>query len=138
MNLRSRNKVAVEFNMSSMTDMIFLLLIFFMILSTKVAENNVMRVDLPKGTSREKSGATKSVRVSVDKDLNYYVNQKQVPYEAVQGELQLLVADMAEPRVEIAVDKSVDYDVFVQLVDMIYVQNGWKPVIITGDRKQPE
>jgi len=136
MNLRSRNKVAVEFNMSSMTDMIFLLLIFFMILSTKVAENNVMRVDLPKGSSKEKSGATKSIRVSVDKDLNYYVNQKQVPYDNIEGELRLLTEGVAEPRVEIAVDKTAEYDVFVQLVDLVYVKNGWKPVIITGDRKQ--
>lgn len=135
MNLRSRNKVAVEFNMSSMTDMIFLLLIFFMILSTKVAENNVMRVDLPKGSSKEKSGATKSIRVSVDKDLNYYVNQKQVPYDNIEGELRLLTEGVAEPRVEIAVDKTAEYDVFVQLVDLVYVKNGWKPVIITGDRK---
>lgn len=129
MNLRSRNKVSVEFNMSSMTDMIFLLLIFFMILSTKVAENNVMRVDLPKGSSGESS--TVGTRVSVDKDLNYYVDQKQVPFEIVEAELQAKMAGKVDGKVEIAVDKTIEYDVFVKLVDMVYVKNGWKPIIVT-------
>lgn len=129
MNLRSRNKVSVEFNMSSMTDMIFLLLIFFMILSTKVAENNVMRVDLPKGSSGESS--TVGVRVSVDKDLNYYVGQKQIPFEAIEAELQAKLAGVPDAKVEIAVDKTNEYDVFVKLVDLVYVKNGWKPIIVT-------
>ena len=65
MNIRGRNKITPEFNMSSMTDIVFLLLIFFMIASTLVSAEAIDLL-LPKSSS--KTTQTKSVSVSINKD----------------------------------------------------------------------
>lgn len=69
MALKRRQKISPSFSMSSMTDLIFLLLIFFMITSTMVSPNAI-KVLLPQGS--EQTSAKPMVRVIIDKDLNYY------------------------------------------------------------------
>ena len=69
MALKRRQKISPSFSMSSMTDLIFLLLIFFMITSTMVSPNAI-KVLLPQGS--EQTSAKPMARVIIDKDLNYY------------------------------------------------------------------
>ncbi|MDP4762858.1 MAG: biopolymer transporter ExbD [Salibacteraceae bacterium] len=71
MSIRSRNKVEVSFSMSSMTDIVFLLLIFFIILSTLVSPFGV-KVDLPTGKSRTTEHP--KIDVSITSDLQYSLN----------------------------------------------------------------
>jgi biopolymer transport protein ExbD len=134
MNLRSRNKVEASFNMSSMTDLVFLLLIFFMILSTMVKSNNVLSVQLPRATTKEKAQGVK-VRISIDKDLNYYLNKKQVPFEQLDALLKEKMAGHEDAKVEIAVDESVPHKYFVEVADLVSVQNGFKMVLVTQNKK---
>ena len=70
MALKRRSKVETAFSMSSMTDIIFLLLIFFMVTSTVVFPNAV-KVLLPQ--SKKQTSASPLTRVTIDKELNYYV-----------------------------------------------------------------
>ena len=70
MNIRGRNKVTPEFNMSSMTDIVFLLLIFFMIASTLVS-TNAIDILLPKASGKTENKT--SVAVTIDKDTNYFI-----------------------------------------------------------------
>ena len=84
MNLRGRNKVTPEFNMSSMTDIVFLLLIFFMIASTLVS-TNAIDILLPKASGKTEN--KKSVAVSIKKDLTYYIDQKRVGESVLENEL---------------------------------------------------
>ena len=70
MSLKRRTKATPTFNMASMTDIIFLLLIFFMITSTMVAPNAI-KVLLPQGGKQAMSRAVS--RVVIDKELNLYV-----------------------------------------------------------------
>lgn len=72
MNLRGRNKVTPEFNMSSMTDIVFLLLIFFMLTSTMVT-TNALDLVLPK--AKGKTDSNKSISISIDKDLKFYLDK---------------------------------------------------------------
>lgn len=132
MNLKSRNRVDPSFSMSSMTDLVFLLLIFFMILTTMVKTNNVMSVSLPKSTSKERSKDTK-YRISIDKDLNYYFQKKQVAFEELDGLLKTNVTD-PESKVEIAVDEDVPHKYFVEIADLVSIQNGMKMVLITKNK----
>ncbi|MCG9911787.1 MAG: biopolymer transporter ExbD [Flavobacteriales bacterium] len=134
MNLRSRNKVEASFNMSSMTDLVFLLLIFFMILSTMVKSNNVMSVQLPSATTKEKAQGVK-VRISIDKDLNYYLNKTQVPFEQLDALLKEKMVGQEDAKVEIAVDESVPHKYFVEVADLVSVQNGFKMVLVTQNKK---
>lgn len=130
MNLRSRNKISTEFNTSSMTDLVFLLLIFFMILSTLVKQNNVIDMNLPKSTSTKVSSS--KVVVSIDKNLVYRVDNIVVTKEKIAPTLQQkLGAPDAKSRVEIAMDETVPHSYFVELVDIVSVQNGYKISIQT-------
>ena len=84
MNIRGRNKVTPEFNMSSMTDIVFLLLIFFMIASTLVSAEAIDLL-LPKSSS--KTTQSKSVSVSINKKLQYFVNRKKVSKGQLEREI---------------------------------------------------
>jgi biopolymer transport protein ExbD len=134
MNLKSRNKVDPSFNMSSMTDLVFLLLIFFMILTTMVNSNNVMSIKLPTASTKEKP-AGKTFRISIDKDLNFYWNKTQVPFESLDGLLKENMTGLEDAKVEIAVDETVPHKYFVEVADLVSVQNGFKMVLVTQNKK---
>ena len=96
MNLRGRNKVTPEFNMSSMTDIVFLLLIFFMIASTLVSSEAIDLL-LPKSTS--KTTQSKNVAVSVNKKLEYYVDTKKVSKKNLEAAVLRKVGKSSDPTI---------------------------------------
>ena len=115
MNLRGRNKVTPEFNMSSMTDIVFLLLIFFMIASTLVSAEAIDLL-LPKSTS--KTTQTKSVSVSVDKNTKYYIDMKQVSKDALESELMAKLGGADSPTITIRSDQDVEMKHVVYIMDI--------------------
>ncbi len=115
MRLRGRNKVTPEFNMSSMTDIVFLLLIFFMIASTLVSAEAIDLL-LPKSTS--KTTQTKNVSVSVDKNVNYYVDLKKVSKEQLELEVLAKVGNVESPTITIRSDQSVEMQHVVFIMDI--------------------
>ncbi|MBU2938439.1 biopolymer transporter ExbD [Lacinutrix sp. C3R15] len=115
MNLRGRNKVTPEFNMSSMTDIVFLLLIFFMIASTLVSAEAIDLL-LPKSSS--KTTQTKNVSVSVDKDVNYYVDMKKVSKDNLETEVLAKVGETDTPSITIRSDQDVEMKHVVFIMDI--------------------
>ncbi|APX99577.1 ExbD/TolR family protein [Lacinutrix venerupis] len=115
MNLRGRNKVTPEFNMSSMTDIVFLLLIFFMIASTLVSAEAIDLL-LPKSTS--KTTQTKSISVSVDKNTNYYIDMQQVSKETLESELISKLGGVESPTITIRSDQDVEMKHVVYIMDI--------------------
>jgi biopolymer transport protein ExbD len=115
MRLRGRNKVTPEFNMSSMTDIVFLLLIFFMIASTLVSAEAIDLL-LPKSSS--KTTQTKSVSVSVDKDVNYYIDMKKVSRDNLETELLAKLGPTEEPVITIRSDQDVEMKHVVFIMDI--------------------
>lgn len=85
MNLKSQNKVDPSFSMASMTDLIFLLLIFFMLTSSFVTPSG-LPVNLP--TSILSTIEVQKVSVTVTKDLQIFVNEKKVTKSTLEGELK--------------------------------------------------
>ncbi len=85
MNLQSRNKVDPAFSMSSMTDLIFLLLIFFMLTSSFVTPSG-LPVNLP--SSVASTIEVQKVSVTITKDLQFFVNDKRVTRSTLEGELK--------------------------------------------------
>ena len=69
MNLRGRNKISPEFNMSSMTDVVFLLLIFFMIASTLAKQLNTIKVKLPEAEGKSENRNTVAVTITNSKNF---------------------------------------------------------------------
>ncbi len=132
MALKRRTKISPEFSMSSMTDIIFLLLIFFMITSTMVSQNAI-KVLLPQG--KQQTSAKPLTRVIIDKDLNCYAafgNQKEIP--VTWDELPAFLQDCAqkEPEMYIALyaDESVPYREIVKVLN-IANENQFKMVLAT-------
>ncbi|WP_375238742.1 ExbD/TolR family protein [Aurantibacter sp.] len=115
MRLRGRNKVTPEFNMSSMTDIVFLLLIFFMIASTLVSAEAIDLL-LPKSSS--KTTQTKSISVSVDKDVNYYIDMKKVSKDNLETELLAKLGPAEDPVITIRSDQDVEMKHVVFIMDI--------------------
>ena len=81
MSLRSKNKVSANFSMSSMTDIVFLLLIFFMLTSTLVSPN-ALKLLLPNSNARTLEKQTLSV--SITPEIDYYIGDKQIAIEKLE------------------------------------------------------
>ena len=115
MNIRGRNKISPEFNMSSMTDIVFLLLIFFMIASTLVT-TNAIDILLPKASGKTEN--KKSIAVSIQKDLSFYIDQSKVEVQNLETELLQLLQKEAEPTLVLRAEKSVPVDYVVKVMDI--------------------
>ncbi|RXJ44460.1 ExbD/TolR family protein [Gelidibacter gilvus] len=115
MNIRGRNKVTPEFNMSSMTDIVFLLLIFFMLASTLVT-TSAIDILLPKADGKTEN--KKSVAVSITKDLNYYIDEKLVGESVLELELKNMLTNMDQPTIVLRAEKSVPVDNVVKVMDI--------------------
>ncbi len=127
MGLRSRNKVSPNFNMSSMTDIVFLLLIFFMLTSTLVSPN-ALKLLLP--SSSTQTLAPQTVSVSITKDLNYYVDQDQVEFEFIEPILIKKMGGNGENSIILHVDKQIAVEEAVKIMD-IASRNKFRMVLAT-------
>lgn len=85
MNLKSKHKVEAGFSMSSMTDVVFLLLIFFMLTSSFITPSG-LQINLPSSKSSEI--VIQKVSVTITKDLQYFVNDKKVAVNQLEGVLR--------------------------------------------------
>ncbi len=117
MNIKSRNKSEANFNMSSLTDIIFLLLIFFMLTSTLVSVN-AMKLILP--TSTIKTADKQSISVSISKDLEYFVDRKKVSLVEMKGALRDAMSGITEPTIVLNAEKSVPIENVVQVMNIGY------------------
>lgn len=115
MNIRGRNRVSPEFNMSSMTDIVFLLLIFFMIASTLVS-TSAIDILLPKASGKTEN--KKSIAVSIKKDLTYYIDQKRVGESVLENELIAALSNEDKPTVVLRAEKSVPVEHVVKVMDI--------------------
>ena len=128
MAIRSKNKVSTNFSMSSMTDIVFLLLIFFVITSTLISPN-ALKLLLPKSSSKTLSKQT--ISVSITKELEYYVNQDKVQFENIEAILKQQLAGEEDPGVILHAEKSVPIEEAVKVMD-IANRNKYKLVLATA------
>lgn len=132
MALKQRFNIEAGFSMASMTDVIFLLLIFFMITSTIVVPNSI-KVLLPK--SQQQAQAKPITRLTIDKELNYYVananeREQMIPFEGITPFLQSVYRDDPDIFVALYADEEVPYREIVRILD-IANQNQFKMVLMT-------
>ena len=130
MSLKSRNKVSPNFNMSSMTDIVFLLLIFFMLTSTLVSPN-ALKLLLPNSKARTLEKQTLSV--SITPEIQFYIEDRQIPLENLEQELKLELAGQQEPAIVLHADKTVAIEHAVQIMDIAY-RNKYKIVLATNPK----
>ncbi len=129
MALKRRSKVNPNFSMSSMTDIVFLLLIFFMVTSTLIAPN-ALKLLLPQ--SSHQTSATAITSISISKDLNYYIEANQIPVEDIEGILQhrFRSEGIEEPTISLHCDHSIPVHAMVKIMN-IAKDNKWKLILAT-------
>lgn len=116
MNLRRRHKITPEVSASSMSDIMFFLMLFFLIASS-VVNPNVIKLLLPKAASGI-SVAKKTISVSITKDLQYYVEKKLVPADQIEALLNSYIQNQTELTVILYVDQTVAIQDIVNVMDI--------------------
>ena len=116
MALKSRNKRKIDFNSSSMSDLVFLLLIFFMLTSTLVAPNAI-KLLLPSSNSKTMSKQT--ITVYVDDKNQYYIEDRAIDEDDLQSEIKVALAGQLEGTVVIRSDKNVAVQYIVNIIDAV-------------------
>ncbi|MDR1866046.1 MAG: biopolymer transporter ExbD [Bacteroidales bacterium] len=132
MAIRSSNKISPSFSMSSMTDLVFLLLIFFMITSTLVSPN-ALKLLLPQSNNQTSAKAITSV--SITRDFRYFVETAPVSFSDLERQLQLKLREAADPTISLHVDKSVPMEEVVKVMN-IAVRNKYKLILATAPERK--
>ncbi len=115
MNLRGRNKVDPSFNMSSMTDIVFLLLIFFMLTSTLVTVSAI-DVLLPKAGGKTEN--SKSVAVTITDKSQFFIDKTKVSSSSLESELLKSVGADKKKTIVIRGDQNVAYKNVMKVIDI--------------------
>ncbi len=123
MKLKGRNKVSPDFSMSSMTDIVFLLLVFFMLTSNSP---NALDLLLPK--AKGKSTNQQNVSVSINKDLEYFVNNEKINGEYIEIELKKALEGQEKPTIILRAEESVAIKEAVNVMD-IANRNSYKVIL---------
>jgi biopolymer transport protein ExbD len=128
MAIKTRNKVSIEFSMASMSDMVFLLLIFFMITSTMISPN-ALKLLLPRSNSQ--INAKPITTVSITPDLRYFVETSQVDFSQLESVLQQKMAGKEDPTISVHADQTVPIGEIVKVMN-IAKNNKYKLILATS------
>jgi len=120
MNLRGRNKISAEFSMSSMTDIVFLLLVFFL-LTSPATTPDALDLILPK--AKGKSTHMQNASVSITKNGAFYVNKERVSEYSIEKELKSALAGQENPTIILRAEKGVPIEDAVLVMDIANKNN---------------
>lgn len=114
---KTRNKVSTEFNMSSMTDIVFLLLIFFMLTSTMVT-TNALDLILPK--AKGKTDSNKNTTVNITKESQFFIDTNPVEKEALEAQLLATLPSKSDKSraIVLRAEKTVAYENIIYVMDI--------------------
>lgn len=115
MKFETTRKPLSAFSLSSLTDIVFLLLVFFLLTSQFVVQTGV-KVKLPASKMNEQSMPTKLI-VSITEDKNVYIGSEQTDINSVAIKLSKLKENISENNLVIRADKSVNIDLVIQVID---------------------
>ncbi len=115
MKFKMSNKPLAMFNFSSLTDIVLLLLIFFLLTSQFVIQTGV-KVKLPGAKNNEQAVPSRLI-VSITSDNNIYVGTKKTTIDALPGDLSDVVSSAPEKSLVIRADKSVNIDLVIKVID---------------------
>ncbi|MBT7654321.1 MAG: biopolymer transporter ExbD [Flavobacteriaceae bacterium] len=126
MKLRGRNEIKPEFNMSSMTDVVFLLLIFFMIASTLAKQLNTLDVKLPQADGKTENRNT--VAITITNSNQFYLDSDKISKQRLETLLIKTLSSFKTPSIVLRTEKKVAIDQVVYVMN-IANKNGIKVVL---------
>ena len=130
MALSQRNKISINFSSVGMTDVVFNLLIFFMLTSTLV-HPSAIKLLLPKGSTQ--TSAKPQTSVSITSDLNYYIEKQPVSIDQIESVLKHKLGSNPDTYIALHADKSVPFENVVRVLD-IAQRNNYKLIIATSPK----
>jgi biopolymer transport protein ExbD len=130
MALSQRNKISINFSSVGMTDVVFNLLIFFMLTSTMV-HPSAIKLLLPKGSTQ--TSAKPLTTVSITSDLNYYIEKQPVAFDQIENILKQKLGSNPDTYISLHADKSVPFENVVKVLD-IAQRNNYKLIIATSQK----
>jgi len=122
MNIKTRNKRSTDFSSASMSDLVFLLLIFFMLTSTVVSPNAI-KLLLPSSKSDRQMVPKKAVSVYIDEKFQYYVDSKPVDAVGLREGIKKNVQGQDECSIVLKSDASVPIQFAVNVIDVVNAIN---------------
>lgn len=131
MDFGRRNKIHVEGGMSALSDIIFMLLIFFIIASTLAV--NGEQVNLPKTSTGTPTQST--VTVTITPDLRYLINNVDVAKEDIELRLKAILESSADKKIVLNIDRDVPTGETIELFAVLK-SNGWQPFIATKPKDE--
>jgi biopolymer transport protein ExbD len=127
MALSQRNKISINFSSTGMTDVVFNLLIFFMLTSTMV-HPTALKLLLPKGSTQ--TSAKPQTTVSITRDLQYFVEAQPVSIDDLEAILKQKLGSNPDTYISLHVDKSVPFENAVRVMNIAQTNN-YKLIIAT-------
>ncbi len=127
MALSQRNKISINFSSTGMTDVVFNLLIFFMLTSTLV-HPTALKLLLPKGSTQ--TSAKPQTTVSITSDQRYFIEQQPVTFEELEAALKQKLGSEPDTYISLHADKSVPFESVVKVLNIAQANN-YKLIIAT-------
>lgn len=127
---RKRTKTS-EVYTASLNDIMFFLLLFFLIISTMV-NPSVIKLLLPKASNSEQTVSKQNINLSVTKDLKYYINDDEVTFDRIEPRLRFLMRRTKETTVILRADNTI---MLQNIVDIIDIGNKLKVKVILATKK---
>lgn len=117
MKFRRNTRMHAEVATSSLNDIMFMLLLFFLIISTMM-NPSVIKLTLPRAANSEQTVAKKMVTLSIDQNMNYAVDDQPVAYPDLESVLAEKLATMNEPTIVLRVDNLLTIQDVVDVIDI--------------------
>jgi biopolymer transport protein ExbD len=118
MNLRRRTRATAEVHTSAMNDIMFFLMLFFLIAST-VTNPNIVKLMLPKSDSGQ-AVSKKTINISITKDLEYYVDKQQIKIDQLESSIVAYQKSAQELTIVLHVDETVAIQEVVNVMDIAH------------------
>ena len=133
MKFRRNKRSSAEVNAGALSDILFFLLLFFLIVST-LAGASAVKVQLP-SSSQGKSIPRHPINISITEDLKYYVDRKEIPHSSLVDVITTEAQSHENASVVLRVDKNVSVQYMIEVMDIV---NQLKiPIVVATEKKQP-
>jgi biopolymer transport protein ExbD len=129
MNLRNKNKFRAEISTSSLSDIMFFLMLFFLITSTLVSPS-VIKLTLPNSKYHQTVRKTE-ISISITKELDYFINNQKVPFAEIEKELNRKIENIPNVTVVIRCDSKIPVQ---ELVNILQIGNKLKIKMILATK----
>ena len=131
MNIKSRFRRHPEVHTGALNDILFILLLFFLIVST-LANPNVIKLMLPKSSSNQTLDK-KQITLSITKEKNYFIDKEQIPFNKLESTLKAIKLKISDVTIVLRTDNSLTIQ---DLIDVLAIGNKLQIKMILATEKR--